>query len=76
MQSHFSKWIEAEVEPEDLEDLYKEVQLALLALVLAKEPMQPLRAPAGAAAEAATVLKSSHYASATFCMAVLCTSTI
>ena len=26
MQSHFSKWIEAEVEPEDLEDLYKEVR--------------------------------------------------
>jgi len=24
-QSHFAKWIEAEVEPEDLEDLYKEV---------------------------------------------------
>ncbi len=25
LQSHFAKWIEAEVEPEDLEDLYKEV---------------------------------------------------
>lgn len=25
MQSHFARWIEAEVEPEDLEDLYKEV---------------------------------------------------
>ena len=30
VQSHFSKWIEAEVEPEDLEDLYKEVSLATL----------------------------------------------
>lgn len=26
-QSHFAKWIEAEVDPEDLEDLYKEVSL-------------------------------------------------
>jgi hypothetical protein len=32
MQSHFSKWIEAEVEPEDLEDLYKEVSTHLLLL--------------------------------------------
>ena len=32
VQSHFSKWIEAEVEPEDLEDLYKEVSTHSLQL--------------------------------------------
>ncbi len=28
-QSHFARWIEAEVEPEDLEELYKEVNLCV-----------------------------------------------
>lgn len=28
-QAHFAKWIEAEIEPDDIEDLYKSVRLSL-----------------------------------------------
>ena len=31
LQSHFAAWIEAEVEPEDIEDLYKEVHASIRA---------------------------------------------